>query len=190
MSTQFPGVHSVEIYDRDGDLIKSVTTMVATSLSFGDSALIVATPEHREQLARELTSSGIDLDRCIQEGRYIALDAEAVMNSVMRDGHPDRQLFTQNFCSVLAGARKVAQNRNRGLTVYGECVALLWKDGRKEAALALERFWQDVFQQDDATFHLHCAYPRAVFADDVEIQSVHDTHSHVLSQSDMTSDSF
>jgi len=52
MSTQFPGVHSVEIYDRDRDLIKSVTTMVATSLSFGDSALIVATPEHRDQLAR------------------------------------------------------------------------------------------------------------------------------------------
>jgi len=186
MSTQFPGVHSVEIYDRDRDLIKSVTTMVATSLSFGDSALIVATPEHRDQLARELISFGIDLSQCIQDGRYTALDAEAVMNSVMRDGYPDRELFTQNFCSVLNSARNVALNRNLGLTIYGECVALLWKDGRKDAALELERFWQGLFEED-ASFHLHCAYPRAVFADDSEIRSVHDTHSHVLSQPDISS---
>jgi hypothetical protein len=179
MSTQFPGVHSVKIYEDDGELIKSLGALVATSLSFGDSALIVATPEHHAELARELAACGIPLDECAQEGRYIALDAEEVMNSLMRDGYPDRNLFDQNFCSVLSSARDRARNKNRGLTIYGECVALLWKEGRKDAALELERFWQDVFQ-DDPTFHLHCAYPRAVFADDSEIQSVEETHSHVL----------
>jgi MEDS: MEthanogen/methylotroph, DcmR Sensory domain len=180
MSTQFPGVHSVEIYEEDGELIKSVGAIVATSLSLGDSALIVATPEHRAELARELTASGIPVDYCAQEGRYIALDAEEVMNSIMLDGYPDRNLFEKNFFSVLSSARERARNRNRGLTIYGECVALLWKEGRKEAALELERFWQDVFR-DEPPFHLHCAYPRAVFADALEIQSVCDTHSHVCS---------
>jgi hypothetical protein len=179
MSTQFPGVHSVEIYDRDADLIKSVSAMVATSLSFGDSALIVATPGHRDQLARELTASGIDLDRCVQEGRYTALDAEQVMNLVMLDGYPDRNLFDTNFLSVVSSVRDRAKNHNHGLTIYGECVALLWDAGRKQAALELERFWQDVFREDPS-FHLHCAYPRAVFADTSEIESVRHTHSHVL----------
>jgi hypothetical protein len=179
MSTQFPGVHSIEIYEDDGELIKSLVAIVATSLSFGDSALIVATPEHRAELARELVAAGIPLDDCAHEGRYVSLDAEEVMNSVMLDGYPDRNLFEKNFCSVLSSIRDHARNKNRGLTIYGECVALLWKEGRKDAALELERFWQDVFHEDP-TFHLHCAYPRAVFADGSEIQSVEETHSHVL----------
>jgi hypothetical protein len=179
MSTQFPGVHSVEIYDHDGDLIRSVTSMVATSLSLGDSALIVATPEHRDLLRRELTSFGVDLGRHIQEGRYIALDAEEVMNAVMLDGSPDRGLFNEVFDKAVSDARNHAQNQNRGLTIYGECVALLWRDGRKDAALALERFWQDKFR-DNPSFHLHCAYPRAVFEESAEIPLVYHTHSHVL----------
>jgi hypothetical protein len=179
MSTQFPGVHSVEIYKDDGELIKSLSAIVATSLSFGDSALIVATPEHRADLARELAAARIPVDQCTQEGRYLALDAKEVMDSLMLDGHPDRNLFEENFCSVLSSIRDRAKNKNRGLTIYGECVALLWKDGRKDAALELERFWQDVFQ-DDPTFHLHCAYPRAVFPNEFEIRSVHEAHTHVV----------
>ena len=41
MSTQFPGVHSVQFYDCDGNLIKSVGAMLAASLSFGDRTLVV-----------------------------------------------------------------------------------------------------------------------------------------------------
>ncbi len=179
MSTQFPGTHSVQIYERDADLVTSVGAMLASSLSFGDSTLIVATPEHREQIARELESLGIDLQGCLSQGRYVALDAREVMSSVMRQGQPDRELFDSNFGSVLEKVREHARNQNRGLTVYGECVALLWNEGRKEAALRLEEFWQDVFR-DDHTFHLHCAYPSSVFADGTEIRRVHDLHSHVF----------
>jgi hypothetical protein len=179
MSTQFSGVHSVEIYDADRDLIKSVSAIVMTSLSLGDSVLVVATPEHRDQFAQELVSYGFDLDRCTRDGRYITQDAEAVMKAVMRDGHPDRIVFDDIFGKAISGARVRARNQNRGLTIYGECVALLWEDGRKEAALELERFWEELFQ-DDPPIHLHCAYPRSVFAEPLEIDSVQKLHSHVL----------
>jgi KaiC/GvpD/RAD55 family RecA-like ATPase len=177
MSTQFPGTHSVQIYERDADLVTSVGGMLASSLSFGDSTLVVATREHRERIACELESLGIDVQACIEEKRYVALDAVEVMSSVMREGLPERELFDTNFGSVLEQVRQHAQNHNRGLTVYGECVALLWDQGRKQAALSLEEFWQDMFRED-STFHLHCAYPSSVFTDSSEISLVHNLHTH------------
>ncbi len=179
MSTQFPGTHSVQIYERDADLVTSVGAMLASSLSFGDSVLVVATPEHREQIARELESLGIDVQACTRQRCYVALDAAEVMSSVMRQGQPDRELFDRSFGNVLKEVRQHARNQNRGLTVYGECVSILWNEGRKQAALALERFWQDMFR-DDHTFHLHCAYPSAVFSDTAEVHLVHDLHSRVF----------
>ena len=182
MSTQFPGTHSVQVYERDSDLIKSVAAMLAASLAFGDSALVVATPEHRDQLARELGTLAVDLSRCAAEGRYVALDAAQVLSSVLRNGVPDRGLFDANFGNLREQARQHASNHNHGLTVYGECVALLWDHGEKQAALMLEAFWDDVFS-DDRSFHLHCAYPSSVFADESELRQIQGLHSRLFSHS-------
>ncbi len=182
MSTQFPGVHSVQFYEHEDKLIKSVGAMFAASVSFGDAAVVVATPEHRNAIARELESFGVDVPRCSSEGRYVSLDASQVLLSVMRSGQPDRKLFDANFCSMLREVRQRAKNQNRGLTVYGECVALLWKHGQKQAALTLERFWHDVFRTD-RTFHLHCGYPASAFAEESEIRLIRTLHSQVFLQS-------
>lgn len=179
MSTHFPGVHSVQFYERDGELIKSVSAMLAASISFGDAALVVATPEHRQTFKRELESMGIEVSRLAEEGSYIELDASQVSLSVMCDGLPDRDLFDANFGRVLTEARQHARNTNRGLTIYGECVALLWHDGQKEAALMLERFWHDVFRED-RSLHLHCGYPASVFANETEKRQVQALHSQIL----------
>lgn len=182
MSTQFPGVHSVQFYERDSDLIKSVAAMLAASLSFGDAALVVATPEHRHQIAHELETHGIDVSGSARDGRYVPLDAEQVLSSITRNGHPDRELFDANFGSAVSDVRQHSQNRNRGLTVYGECVAILYHAGQKEDALTIERFWQDVFR-DDRTLHLHCGYPRSAFADPAEMRLVEELHSQVFQHS-------
>ena len=155
--------------------------MPATSISFGDSALVVATPAHRREIARELETAGIKLADCQEQGRYLARDAAQVLSSIMREGAVDRELFDINFGAELKKMRQHAQNRNQGLTVYGECVALLWEQGQKLAALTIEQVWQDIFR-DDRTFHLHCAYPTSVFADPSEIRMIHNLHSHVFEQ--------
>jgi hypothetical protein len=179
MSTQFPGVHSVQIYANDSCLVESVGALLATSLALGDSVLLVATSGHRDEIAAALLALRVDLPPLIEDGRYTTLDAREVMDSIMRDGMPDRCLFETGFLSMLDRLRDCAHNLNRGITVYGECVALLWEEGRKEAALQLERLWCDVFERDDS-FHLHCAYPRAVFGDDLEIEAVKKAHTHVF----------
>ena len=160
METRTPAVHSVHIYENDNSLTTRLCAMVATSLRLGDSALIIATSDHRERLVSALQDVGIDVRACARDGRYTMLDAQQLLSAFMRDGMPDPDLFRQSVGSVLLDARRRA--RAHGLIAFGEMVGLLWQEGNKTAALKLEELWNSAMH--DMTFHLHCAYPRDGFS--------------------------
>lgn len=52
---------------------------------------------------------------------------------------------------------RVSRHGNRRVVAFGEKVALLWAEGQRDAALKLERLWNDVVKA--YSFALHCAYP-------------------------------
>jgi hypothetical protein len=54
-----------------------------------------------------------------------------------------------------------AASQRSGLTVFGEMVAILWQQGNKDGAIALERLWNTMLERK--SFHLHCGYPKAFF---------------------------
>ncbi len=178
MSSQAPAVHSVHIYETDTELINRLGAVISTSLRIGDSVLIVAAAEHRDQLVKSLEESGIDIRQCVREGRYTMLDARETLSTFMRNGVPDERHFHHTVGSSLEAARYRARSRNRGLTVFGEMVALLWQDGQKDAALQLEELWNATLR--DSAFHLHCAYPRQLFESASELAAVHNTHTHII----------
>lgn len=178
MGTHLPAVHSVHIYENDDSLITRLCAIIATSLRLGDSALIVATAEHRAQLVSALQQVGIDARACARDGRYTMLDAQELLSTFMREGMPDGGLFRQTIGAVLLDARRRAEGRDQGLIVFGEMVALLWADSNKAAALKLEELWNGAMR--NVTFHLHCAYPREGFGAACDIDSVHGLHTHVV----------
>ena len=178
MSTQFPSVHSVHIYENDNEMVTRLCAITSTSLRLGDSVLIVATPEHRNQLIQQLEDAETDLRTSARDGRYVMLDANETLSTFMRNGWPDSQLFDQHVGGVLSSARNHARSRKQGLTVFGEMVAIVWEEGNKEAALELEGLWNRSLH--DNIFHLHCAYPRAAVIDASGIQAIQDVHTHVL----------
>ena len=168
----------MQVYENDVDLITRLCAIVVTSIRLGDAILIVATAEHRDQLVNKLEKSGIDIRAAVRDGRYVMMEAAELLSLFMRDGYPDAELFRASVGTLVTKARAQAKSTNQGLTVFGEMVAVLWNNGQKEAALALERIWNAALA--DSTFHLHCAYPRAVFSDTGEFRSVCEVHSHVL----------
>jgi hypothetical protein len=50
---------------------------------------------------------------------------------------------------------------NQPLRIFGEMVAVLWNDGKHDAALSLEELWNDLREEHD--FSLFCAYPLKCF---------------------------
>jgi hypothetical protein len=108
-------------------------------------------------------------------------DAENTLATFMIRNRPDRALFKQSVGALLADARKHALGNDVGLTVFGEMVAVLWDQNKKQAALELEALWNESL--NDRAFHLHCAYPRLSFIsgeDEKGYAAVCEAHSHLL----------
>ena len=175
-----PLVHSVYFYQRDEALIARLHKIVSTGLASGNSAVIVATEEHRAQLASSLSQSGSESCK-LAEKRLHMFDANESLDHFMIDGHPSDKRFLEFVGNMLKAARGAATNVPNGITVFGEMVAILWSEGNKVGALELERLWNDVLK--DHAFHLHCAYPRWILqdgSDNLLLKSICDEHSSVL----------
>lgn len=176
---QVPPVHSVHFYEHDGEMIDRLRGIVVSALATGNSVLIVATEEHRTQLTHALHLSWTNWAAARDEGRFLLVDARETLESFMVDGRPDRKLFTSSISDLVRNCRFTAVSANRGLTVFGEMVDLLWKDGNQQGAIELEVLWNVLLS--DRTFHLHCAYSRSAMMDDAAaLQSICDHHSHVI----------
>ena len=174
-----PIVHSVYFYDTEEALILRLVGIVTSALNSANAALLVVTPEHAQQVAQTLSPR---LFRTTHElTRLTIVDAQATLDKFIVNGMPDRDRFLQAMKKLVAEASIPADRTGGNLTVFGEMVALLWTSGQKDAALALERLWNEALA--DSRFYLHCAYPKSEFTYDSDrsgIGSICELHSHTF----------
>jgi hypothetical protein len=173
------GTHAVQLYEDDAFLISILARVVAEGLEAGDAIVLLATPRHRDTLAARLVANGVDVEAAADEERYVALDAVAMLARCSADGAPD----PERFASVIGGVLDRAANAtvHGRVRVFGEMVAVLWADGRRDAALTLEGLW-NVERRARRGLALLCAYPLGVFgaSDDTALfAAMCRDHSHV-----------
>ena len=170
-------IHSVHIYGDSEALLSRLCAIVSSSLRSGDSVVIIATSAHRQQLLKDLQSCGLDVRTHARDGRYTMLDAQQTLAMFMREGVPDGKLFTGAVGDMLDNAHNSALANGKRLTVFGEMVAVLWEEGKKDAALQLENLWNDAL--NDRAFHMHCAYPQAILTDG-DLAAISSAHTHIV----------
>jgi PAS domain S-box-containing protein len=154
-------VHTVQFYGEDGVLLHELNGYIGSALKAGSSAIIIATQAHIYNLARKLKRKGVNLATATGEGRYVALEATQVMSKFLVDSRPDPALFSQVIGEVISRAANASRDTHRRVVAFGEMVALLWAEGQCEAAIQLERLWNDLARS--YSFSLHCAYPMQGF---------------------------
>lgn len=152
------GSHLVEFYENERSLTRSVREYLEPALQGDETAVIVATREHRGLFEAALIEAGIDLDGARQTGRYVGVDAEALLSRFIVDGTPNAARFHSSVGHLIADAAQTG----RSVRVYGEMVAVLWVEGNVAAALALEELWNELAAS--RSFSLLCAYPTTAFA--------------------------
>jgi signal transduction histidine kinase len=151
--------HDVQFYADDSFLLDSLVRFVGESLELGGAAIVVATKAHRDGLSQRLEAGGVPMAATIQQGRYIALDATQTLAAFMKEGMPDKVLFTRVVGDIVTwAADHVNQAR---VAIFGEMVALLWQQGNADAAIRLEQFWNDLAKTH--SFSLLCGYPLTGF---------------------------
>jgi RimJ/RimL family protein N-acetyltransferase len=153
--------HVVHFYRDDAALVRELADYVVSALARGASAIIIATAGHREQLTLALENQCFHVGRLRAAGRYVALDASQTLENFLVDGRIDRGRFFGTVGPVVAQAKDAAPAQGSRVAAFGEMVGLLWAEGKPEAAVDLERLWNEL-----ATIHgfdLRCAYPMPGF---------------------------
>lgn len=173
--------HSVQFYSDDSFLLDTLSRFMGSALGAGDAGIVIATEEHRTELARRLSVRGLDLPLAVDQGRYVALDAAETLSQFMVDGWPDEKRFLDLIGGVISRARTAAAKERGRVALFGEMVAHLWAEGKTDAALMLEQLWNQIAQSH--SFSLVCAYPLNKFyreEDREQFQKICDEHSAVL----------
>ncbi len=180
--------HGVQFYGDDAYLLDGLARFIGGALGAGDSSIVIATKSHRDGLAKRLLGCGVDLTVATQQGRFVALDASETLAKFMVEGWPNRERFHQVVGGVVAQCCLSGRTSPSKLAAFGEMVALLWAEGKAEAAIRLEQLWNELARVH--SFHLHCAYPISYFHDESHaalIEKVCAEHSHVMPDETYTS---
>jgi PAS domain S-box-containing protein len=155
--------HTVQFYREDRSLVEALTQYIGTALTTGDAAVVIATGAHNAALLRELTANGFDIAKAVAEGRYQSFEASDVLLQIMADGMPDELKFTSLVRGIIDQAASAAKRDRPCVAVFGEMVALLWAEGKHEAAIRLEELWNALARTH--SFSLRCAYPMSGFGE-------------------------
>lgn len=155
-SSQHHSPHVVQFYSEDSFLLDELAVFIGSALEAGDAAVVIATAAHRDGLAERLRVRGLDANQAAKQGRYIALDAADTLSRFMIEGYPNAAHFAELMGAYIGRAREAARNERSSVAAFGEMVALLWNEGKADAAIRLERLWNDLAKTH--AFSLRCAY--------------------------------
>jgi len=150
--------HFVQFYREDEELIGSVAKYVREGMEGGAAAVVIAAEPHTTALEERLRADGIDTAKARRGRQLLLLDAGETLATFMVDGVPDRELFLAKVGGIISAAI----GRHGRVLAFGEMVALLWAEGKGDAAIALERLWNSLAARH--SFSLHCAYPLHAFS--------------------------
>ena len=153
--------HAVHFYSSEGFLLDSLSRFVGTALEAGDSCLIFVSKAHLDGLAERLSARGVDTDKAAKKGRYVTLDNSPLLARVTVNGEPNKARFDEFVREVILPLKDAAEGRQ--VAMCGELAPLLWAEGKPEAAIELEHFWNELTRQDRV--RLRCFYPIASFSD-------------------------
>jgi signal transduction histidine kinase len=168
--------HLAQFYESDTFLLESLRKFVSAGIQAGETVIVIATARHRAGLAQLLLNSETDLEAAKASGQYLSLDASTMLNRFMSNGKLDEQIVKDTVSSILS--RRID---GRPVRVFGEMVALLWESGNYDAAIELERIWNELKQEHP--FSLYCAYPISAFGARGFAQPLLDVcamHTHVI----------
>jgi MEDS: MEthanogen/methylotroph, DcmR Sensory domain len=171
--------HAVRFYKDRDCLSRMVADFIGDGLASGEPAIVIATPEHRALIVRDLRAMALDVEALQQNGDLFLLDAAETLAAFMVDGAPDPALFMETIAPVIEQACR--GRKNCVVRAYGEMVDVLWKAGQTVAATRLEMLWNNLAASH--AFSLLCGYAMGNFYKGAAVDEICSHHSHVVSDS-------
>jgi hypothetical protein len=178
------GRHLAQLYSEDEVLVRVVGDFAATGLRQGEGIVLIATPDHRAAIIRNVEDQGFTLGVLARRRQLIVLDAGETL-AALRLG---RASVGTRFETVIGGAVRACQRAGfERIRAFGEMVDLLHRQSI-EAALQLETLWSDLVEARG--FTVLCGYGIDAFDPWTYrglLQRVSAAHSHLAPVEDCAS---
>jgi DNA-binding NarL/FixJ family response regulator len=153
--------HAVQFHANDSHFLDEVSKLVGATLRSGEQVVLVTSEATRNGVARRLQARQMNLAELAEREEYVAMDSGLALSQVMRDGRPDKERLAE-IIHGLDRLRLAVPNGPRGrLTIFGDMAVSLCRNGNFEAALELERIWNELTRA--LPFFTVCSYPIECF---------------------------
>ena len=153
--------HEAFFYSDDESFLDHVSPFIGAALRDGAAAIVIATVSHRDSLLARLQASGVKVGAAIVEGRYLALDAAETLSACLVNGVVDSGRFQKNMSNLIIAAAQASGKHHLPVTIFGECVQLLWAQGRLDTAIQLEKVGNQLVKT--YSVDILCGYPLSSF---------------------------
>ena len=170
--------HFAQLHRDPQSLTDAVALFLETGLRRGNSVVVIASPIHTDLFLTRLRENDMDPTGYLKAGQLELHDAESMLGKFMRNGTPDWDDFRKTMGSVFERIRVFGRGTTRA---YGEMVNVLWQEGKQDAAIRLEEYWNELARL--YPFSLFCSYMLDVHHDDSyngPLEDIGRTHSHIL----------
>jgi hypothetical protein len=165
------------LYQEENDLVEALSAFAASGLAQGEGVVVIGSAPRWKALTERLRAGGADTHGAVLRGQLRLFGARTILSSCIGRGGPDRLAFNEAIGGILGLMRM----RYPALRVFGELTDLLWTEGRREAAEAIERFWNALLEAQPLS--LLCACPLDALdgrAYEGALQRVCALHTHLV----------
>ena len=148
--------HDLLFCSSDAALVDAFSRFMAGVLSEGNVVIALVTDAHDISLRHRLQASP-GLASAIGERRYMPVNINELLAQVMVNGAPDPTRFLDTIGELVIEAARRATGRRPTVAAVNECTPTVWVHGYLEAAIQLERLWDEMAKSRQ--MDILCAYP-------------------------------
>jgi DNA-binding NarL/FixJ family response regulator len=138
--------HDAGFYKDEALMVKRWTQAAEMALVAGHAVIVVSIDSRHRAVHQGLRTGGVDVERAIQERRYVEIDMTEMLSQFMVDGWPDEVRFQTAVTPIVAEALNASTSKHPHVLVCGECAPMLLREGKGEAAVRVEQLWDKLAQ--------------------------------------------
>lgn len=155
------GSHEVGFYADDAALVDGFARGIEAALTDGRQVIVIASQFHRAAIHERLQADHVDINAAIERGNYRSVDSRDTLARMMEGDTPAAALCAKIGDALASNAGNARAQAPR-TAIFGECAVILLNAGTLEAAVQLERLWDEVTktcQADTLCAYLWSAFP-------------------------------
>lgn len=136
--------HEALYYSSDAPLLDQWASVAEDALRTSATFLLLARDSREHTLRSMLQDRGVDMVRAVRQGRYVSLSVDETLSTFMVGDRVDETRFWSSVTSVMLSAVRGSTAEPPHVIACGECAPTLCAQGKAEAAIRVERLWDEV----------------------------------------------